>query len=399
MKILFITLSDMRDINVSGIYTDLVRNFIQHGHEMYVISPAERRTKGKTGMIESHKCKILKVRTGNIQKTNFIEKGISTVLLEKQLIFAAKKHLSDIKFDLVLYSTPPVTISGVVKYLKKRDNATTYLMLKDIFPQNAIDLGILKKNSMVHKYFVHKEKKLYSLSDYIGCTSPENIRFIRRNHPEMKNKLEICVNCMEPFGDFSARKLDEIRNKYKLPSDKRIFLYGGNLGKPQGVDFLMKCLKNTSDIKDILFLIVGAGTEKTKLENFIRNEHLENVKIFDYIPKAEFEMLTAACDIGLIFLNYKNTTPNTPSRLLSYLNASIPVLSVTDPSTDIGEIIDDGNFGWHCLSNDVKAYRKVIEEILLIENMEELKKNAHLYLLNHYTPDEAYRSIMQHFAE
>lgn len=401
MRILFITLSDIKDISSSGIYQDLLRCFAKETHEMYVISPSERRTCEKTRIIKCNDCTILKVKTGNIQKTNLIEKGISTVFLEKQLIRAVKKYFKTTHFDLVLYSTPPVTIAGVVSYVKKRDKAISYLMLKDIFPQNAVDLGLFKKNGIIYKYFRNKEKKLYEISDHIGCTSPENIRFIQRNNPNLDlKKLEICVNCMEPYGEIpNTEKIYEIRNEYSLPFNKKIFLYGGNLGKPQGIDFLINCLKSTVDIDNAYFLIVGAGTERDKIDDFIKTQQPPNVRLMDFLPQRKFECLAAACDVGMIFLNYKSTTPNTPSRLLAYTNAAIPVLAVTDPCTDVGKIIKDGKFGWHCLSNDVKSYRKLIEQILETNNWDELKTNSHKYLINNYTPEFAYKSVVQHMEE
>lgn len=178
-----------------------------------------------------------------------------------------------------------------------------------------------------------------------------------------------------------------------------MFLYGGNLGKPQGIDFLQECLNKTKDLKDAYFLIVGDGTERESLKKFIDNHKLENVRLLEYLPKDEFDRLTTACDVGMIFLNYLTTTPNTPSRLLAYTNAAIPVLAVTDPCTDVGKIIEEGKFGWSCLSNDVNKYYEEIRKIIAIEDMSELKANSYAYLLNHYIPEYAYNSIIQHFKE
>ena len=141
MKILFLTLDDIRSIDEYGIYQDLLRSFVRRGDEVYIVSPTERRNKERSGMLEG-KCKILKVRIGNTTKTNLLEKGISTLLLEPQFKGAIKRYLKDVKFDLVLYSTPPITLAGAIRYVKNRDGAKTYLMLKDIFPQNAVDMGI-----------------------------------------------------------------------------------------------------------------------------------------------------------------------------------------------------------------------------------------------------------------
>ncbi len=401
MNILFLTLLDFNSIDERNIYTDLLREFAKHGVNLYIISPVERRKSQETKVLKTDKATILKLKIGNTQKTSIIEKGISTVRLESQFIDGIRKYFSNVKFDLVIYSTPPITFCNAIMYVKKRDGAKSYLMLKDIFPQNAVDLGFFKKNSIFYKYFRSKEKKLYEISDYIGCTSPENIRFIQHNNPDLDlEKLEICVNCMEPYGKIPKKEtIYEIRSEYSLPHNKIVFLYGGNLGKPQGIDFLINCLESTVDINNAYFLIVGTGTERDKINDFIRTKKPENVRLMEFLPPNEFARLATACDVGMIFLNYRSTTPNTPSRLLAYTNAAIPVLAVTDPCTDVGKIIEEGKFGWHCLSNDVKSYRKLIEQILETNNWDELKTNSYKYLIDNYTPQFAYRSIAQHMEE
>lgn len=399
MKVLFLTIGRMESIEQHSIYPDLLRCFRDHGHQVYTVSTYERRQGKKTECIEEQGVNCLHVRIGNLTKCNMMEKGISTVMLKRQFIKAIKRYFSDIKFDLVLYSTPPVTIAGVVKYIKNRDGASTYLMLKDIFPQNAVDLKLIKKNGLIYKYFRGKEQKLYLISDYIGCTSPANIQFTLRNNPQISaDKVEICANCMEPYGDIpNKEKIKLIRKEYKLPIEKKIFLYGGNLGKPQGIEFLMKCLDKTRNLEDAFFLIIGSGTERKKLEQHIEYRKFKNVRLMDHMPKQEFDRLTTACDVGLIFLNYLCSTPNTPSRLLAYTNAAIPVLAVTDPITDVGQMIEEGGFGWHCLSNDIDQYYQIVLQILKTEDMESLRQNSHQYLLDNFTPNKGYESIIKHF--
>ena len=179
MNVIFLTLFDIRSYDEHNIYCDLLREFDKNGHNVYCISPVERRYKVKTHCEENGK--LLKLKIGNTQKTNIIEKGISTLLIQGQFVKAIKKYFKDVKFDLVLYSTPPITLGKAVKFIKKRDNAKSYLMLKDIFPQNAVDLGMMKKTglkSVLYKYFRKKEEKLYKMSDKIGCMSPANVEFL-----------------------------------------------------------------------------------------------------------------------------------------------------------------------------------------------------------------------------
>ena len=133
MNILFLTLLDFNSLSESNIYTDLLREFIRHNHKVSVVSPVEKRKNTETHMVDEENCRILKLKIGNTQKTNIIEKGISTVRIEPDFIKAIKKYFSDTRFDLVMYSTPPITFCGAIEYVKKRDHARTYPLPKGIF--------------------------------------------------------------------------------------------------------------------------------------------------------------------------------------------------------------------------------------------------------------------------
>lgn len=401
MNILFLTLIDFNTIDEPGIYQDLLREFAKHGHHLYVISPVERRNHQETKVIKSDKATILKLKIGNTQKTNIIEKGISTISIEPQFIAGIKKYFSDVKFDLVIYSTPPITFCNAIEYVKKRDGAKTYLLLKDIFPQNAVDIGMMSKNGikgLIYKIFRNKEKKLYRISDYIGCMSQANVDYLLKHNPEINpEKVEICPNSVEVV-DMSVDKKtrDEIRRKYDIPLDKKVFVYGGNLGKPQGIDFMIECLKSQEKNKEVYFLIVGDGTEYGKIETYVESDKPSNVRLMKRLPKEDYDNMVAACDVGMIFLDHRFTIPNFPSRLLSYMQAKIPVLAVTDPNTDIGKVIVDGGFGWWCESNDVQAFCSYIDIIIPNEKtpIAELEWN---YLINNYSSLKGYQISTNHF--
>ena len=165
MNILFLTLIDFNTIDEPGIYQDLLREFANKGHSVFVISPVEKRKQQETFLIETHNANILKLKIGNVQKSNTIEKGIATVCIEPQFIAGIKKYFSNVSFDLVMYSTPPITFCNAIEFVKKRDGAKTYLLLKDIFPQNAVDIGIMTTHGIkgvIYKAFRNKEKKLFT---------------------------------------------------------------------------------------------------------------------------------------------------------------------------------------------------------------------------------------------
>lgn len=385
MNVLFLTLLDFHTIAEHNIYTDLLREFMNQGHQVYTISPVERRTKQKTHVVEEKGSIILKLKIGNIQKTNVLEKGITTVTIESSYIKAIKKWFGTVRFDLVLYSTPPITFGRAVAYVKRRDKARTYLLLKDIFPQNAVDMGMLSKTGVkgeLYRYFRAKEKKLYEISDTIGCMSKANVEYVLAHNPEIRpSKVEIYPNCVEPV-DMSLTKeeREKIRKRYHIPNDKMVFVYGGNLGKPQGIDFLIECLCSQKENDRALFLIVGNGTEYQKIEESIVKNQLQNVRLMKRLPKEEYDLLIAACDVGMIFLDHRFTIPNFPSRLLGYMQARLPVLACTDPNTDIGEVIVNGGFGWWCESDRIDKFLSLLNIILYDENLIEMGEKGFIYL-------------------
>jgi len=397
MNVLFLTLLSFDSLQERTIYTDLLREFVKNGHQVYAISPVEKRQNQKTHIIKEENATILRLQIGNTQKTNIIEKGISTVMIEPTFRKAIGKYFSDVKFDLVLYSTPPITLVSAIEYVKKRDGAKTYLLLKDIFPQNAVDIGIMSKSGakgLLYKHFRRQEKKLYRISDRIGCMSQANVDYVIKHNPEVDPTIvEVCPNSIDVIDksvDPETRKT--IREKYGIPLDKKVFVYGGNLGKPQGIPFLIECLKKCKKIEEAYFLIVGDGTEYHLLSDYVEKEKPKHVKLMKRLPKEDYDTMVGACDVGLIFLDHRFTIPNFPSRLLAYIQAKLPVLAVTDPNTDIGKVIVDGGFGWWCESNDSDEVMKTVE-LVESQNLSQLKVEAYNYLLEKYSTKQSYKMI------
>ena len=151
----------------------------------------------------------------------------------------------------------------------------------------------------------------------------------------------------------------------------------------------MKCQeKNT----DVFFLIVGDGTEFGKIEAYVNSDKPSNVKLMKRLPKEDYDKMVGACDVGMIFLDHRFTIPNFPSRLLSYMQAKIPVLAVTDPNTDIGKVIVDGGFGWWCESDDVEAF---VSTVSSVECEYELGAIAFENLKHNYSAHSGYNVIMR----
>lgn len=398
-------MSQTRSIEKRDIYSDLMRKFRNEGHYVTIVSPRARRTGISTNLGESDGVRLLGVRTLNLTQTNVVEKGIGQILVESQFKKAIKKYLGNVKFDLILYSTPPITLMGVVKYLKnKNPHAVSYLLLKDIFPQNAVDIGMFGKNSVFFKYFRRKEVALYRQSDYIGCMSPANVEFVLKHNPEVApskvevapNSLELSVESLESVDSGELKVMrDQVRLKYGLPLDKPVFIYGGNLGKPQGIPFLVKCLDANKNRTDCHFVVVGSGTEKHLIQEWYDANRPSNATVLQFLPKEDYDILVQTCDVGLIFLDHRFTIPNFPSRLLSYLEYKMPVICATDPNCDMGPIAEANGFGYWCESNAVGGFSNCVDRVLH-SDIEAMGEMGYQFLCNNYRIENTYDTIMKH---
>lgn len=398
MNVLFLTISRITDIATPGIYTDLMRKFRDEGHDVYIASPRERRFAMDSGVSDVDGVKILGVKTLNLQKTNVVEKGIGTILLEGAFKRAIKRYWGDVKFDLVLYSTPPITFTRVVSFIKRRNpGVVSYLLLKDIFPQNAVDLGMFSARSLFYAYFRRKERKMYGVSDYIGCMSPANVRYVVEHNPEIDPRIvEIAPNSYDiPMRNISSAERDSIRERFGLPLDKPIFIYGGNMGKPQGIPFLIECLKAVAERDDCHFVVVGDGTEYPKLRAWVDKAQPKAVSLHKTLPKQEYDALTASCDVGLIFLDYRFTIPNYPSRLLPYLMERKPIIAATDLSCDTGTLAEEHGYGYWCPSNSVVHFVESVEK-MLNSDLTAMGECGYRFYLDNYTTNHTYNAIVKH---
>lgn len=395
MNILFLTMNPFSSIDMHNIYSDLMKVFVSHGHRPYIVTPREKRMGEQTELVDYVDYSILKVRIGNTSDVSFIEKGISTVMLESQFKKAVKLYLSDIHFDLILYSTPPITLAGVVKGLKRKYKAKTYLMLKDIFPQNAIDIQLFSASSPIAKYFRRKEQLLYEMSDKIGCMSPANVEYVLRHNPEIpKDKVEILPNAIipNPLVDRETAK-KTVRERYNIPNEAITLLFGGNLGKPQGIPFLLDCMKAVKDRKDFYFIVCGFGGEYHLLESFVKEEVPSNLLLINGLPKKEYDQLASGCDVGLIFLDHRFTIPNYPSRILSYMENATPIICATDPNTDVGKMVEENKIGFACESNSVSAFVGCLEQMKMADR-EEMGNRARELCSSLFSVEDCYHRIM-----
>lgn len=392
MNILYIASVFPRETESSNLYTDLATE-IAKKHNVTVVVSEEKKKIEKAEINIERGIRVLRVRVGNMYSVSYIEKGITFITMQRKMKKAINKYLSSDVYDLILFMAPPVTLGNVVKYAMKKYNAKSYLMQKDIFPQNSLDLEIMSKRNPIYYYFRYKEKKLYDIASVIGCMSNRNIEYLLEHNKNLKRqKLELFPNTIT-LKDIKDSQ-QSIRKKYNIGKDKILAVYGGNFGRPQGIDFILKVLNEYKNDKRVIFFFSGKGTEKEKLYKYIKDNDLKNIITQDYIPREEYEKLLKEADIGLIFLDYRFTIPNIPSRTLSYFEYSIPIMAATDKNTDYKELIENTKSGLWCESNNLEGFKRNFN--FLIENKDKRKimgKNGRKYLEENLTTEKSIKIL------
>jgi len=389
VRILYISTSFPEPNKGATIYTDLAEVLHESGHEITVAVSEQAKNKKVTGIKLERGFKVLRIATGNYYDVGLIEKGITTLRIPILMKKGISKYLGDCEFDMILFEAPPVTNAGLVAWAKKKFNCPAYLMLKDILPQNAVDIGIMKNKGLIYRYFTVKERKLYETADYIGCMSKANIEYIIRNNPWLDpNKVELFPNTKKIVSEIPDIK-GEMRKRYNIPENSCVFLFGGNMGKPQYVELLCEAVKSCKNNNNIFFLFVGRGTERYKIEHTIKEFHIKNALVIENLPRDEYEQITRECDVGLVILDPRFTIPNYPSRILSYMEYAKPVLAATDKVSDIKELISEADCGEWVWSGDTEGFIEKIKEMAASNDLSVKGYNGRKYLEKHFRIEDS----------
>ena len=374
-----------------SMYNSLAEQFKRNGHNITVVASSVNNS---TGIRNEGGFNVLRVKTLSLFRVHPYLKGIANLLIGKQFGRAIKAHLGDKSFDLIVTPTPPITLTFLTSRLKRKFKATTYLILRDIFPQNAIDIGLLTKWNPIYYFFRFAEKHLYRNIDHIGCMTFGNIRYLIEKNPSLDvSKIHLLPNwnkCSEIKGEDNS----DIIEKHGL-KDKFIAIFGGNIGLPQKVENIIELAKIHLDKKDLFFIIVGRGTQKAILMHLAKENKLTNLLFIDHLKREEYEKYVKLSNIGLISLNENFTIPNIPSRTLSYYNYKLPVFAIVDKVTDYPEMLEVDKSGLSCICGDFESYKEKFDKLYYNKELRcEMGENGYKALVSKYNPESAYNTIM-----
>jgi len=368
MKLLLVADSYPPEIcAVSSLMNELALSLVDRGHKISVLTckPQNRVKEGTEHnyslVSNENNVTVIRVPIPKIHANSLVTRGINTVLLPSVLYSRTPKTIRYDNYDGIIVYSPPVSLGLAAKKIAVLNDAPMILMLRDIFPQNAIDLGILK-SKLVIKYFEHVERKLYEASDYILAQSYENRQFLCERKQLDEGKVGVLYNWVDS-SKYYRNETTNFRDKFRLDG-KKVCVFAGTIGPSQGLEKLLSVARLVGD-NDVLFLFVGNGREKDNLMKKAKSMQLTNVRFEDYVEPDEYPSLLKSVQLGLVSLSENNHTPIVPGKLLGYMAAGIPIMAfLNKESTDTMRIIDESGCGEYVTDGDIDTFSKKMRVML-----------------------------------
>jgi len=369
---------------------DLAQELLQLGHEPIIITPSEDLHKACISEtidgIQVFRLSTLKtINVGNIKR------GINEILLPFIILYRIRKSNFPIKeLNAIVWYSPTIFFGPVVKFLKSSSNCPSYLILRDIFPEWTLDLGILKKGPI---YYLFKlvAKYQYSVADIIGVQTSSNLKYLEGWAKKPNRKLEVLNNWLS----LAHSQKTNISLTDTCLNGRKIFIYIGNMGIAQGMDILIDLAESMKNRRDVGFLFVGRGTEVENLQTSVADKKLDNILFYNEIDSKEIPSLLGMCHIGLIALDPRHKSHNIPGKFLTYMQAGLPVLARINGGTDLVDLIKDENVGRVYIGNEVDDFRNLAEELIDNENdLKAMSERGHFLSQKMFSSNHAAKQIV-----
>lgn len=319
---------------------DLAVEMFRAGHSTVVIVPT-------VGLLEMWTTEtvdgvvLLRIRAPKTRDIGYVRRTFNELSLPFLMVLRLRKTpFAHMRWDVVAWYSPTIFFGPFVWYLKLISGCTTYLILRDIFPEWTLDLGLMRKG-FAYAFFKAIANIQYAVADVIGVQTKSNLTYldaIRRHHGK---RIEVLHNWQTPTPDIGTT----IQVASTPLAGRKIAVYIGNMGIAQGIDVFIDLAKSLEYRKDFGFLFVGRGSEVTRLKGKVMVSGLTNILFYDEVDSREMPGLLSQCFIGLIALDPRHKSHNIPGKFLTYLIAGLPVLACVNHGTDLMKLINDEQVG------------------------------------------------------
>lgn len=368
---------------------DLSREFARQGHELTVMLPAADQD--QPWLIESFDgAQLLRLKSPKTKDINYLRRTLGEFLMPFFMLRNLRKSpLASTRWDGVVWYSPSIFHGPLAKYLKTASNCKAYLIVRDIFPEWAVDMGLMGRG-LPYRFFSRVARYQYAVADVIGVQTPGNKTFFK-DWEKTGRSLEVLQNWLANAPDRGC----SISVAKTSLAGRKIGVYAGNMGVAQGIDILLDLAESLQKREDIGFLFVGRGSEASRLTAEAKARNLDNVLFLNEIHPDEISGLYTQCQIGLVSLDPRHKTHNIPGKFLTYMQSGLPVLANINTGNDLAEIIRQENVGRVSEDGTLETLERMalelIEDINVDIKMGERCRNLYERL---FSPETAVHQIV-----
>jgi len=338
---------------------DLSFEFVRQGHSvtMMVASPEL----SVPCLIEDwNGVQVVRLKTPRTKDIDYIRRTIGEFLMPFSMLRNLRKSpLRNEKWDGIVWYSPTIFLGPIAKSLKQSGSCRSYLIIRDIFPEWAVDMGLMSKG-LPYCFFKTIANYQYSVADVIGVQSFGNLAYFKEWEAKHERRSEVLQNWLADAPDEGC----SITVRNTSLSGRHVFVYAGNMGVAQGMGILLDLAEKLKSRKDIGFLFVGRGRDAQLLRDEATARKLDNVLFHEEIDPSEIPGLYAQCHIGLVALDPRHKTHNIPGKFLTYMQSGLPVLAAINPGNDLENLINSERVGLVCTDSSVQTLMHLAEQLV-----------------------------------
>ncbi len=365
---------------------DLSREFARQGHALTVLLP----TVGLSTPWQQEDfdgVQVLRLRAPKTKDINYVSRTINEFLMPFAMLRNLRKSpLAQQRWDGVVWYAPSIFHGPLASALKKASACKGYLIIRDIFPEWAVDMGLMGRG-LPYKFFKAVANYQYSVADVIGIQTQGNQAYFA-DRPGCK--VEVLQNWLADAPDVGC----SVQVAGGKLAGRTIFVYAGNMGVAQGMGVLLDLAERLRSRTDIGFLFVGRGSDAQQLRQDAEQRGLDNVEFHDEIDPTEIPGLYAQCHVGVVALDPRHKTHNIPGKFLSYMQSGLPVLATINAGNDLASLIQSERVGQVCIDNSVDTLQR-LAQALVQELAEDTAMSARCKALSArlFSPEVAVKQI------
>ncbi|MDR3399326.1 MAG: glycosyltransferase family 4 protein [Pandoraea sp.] len=338
---------------------DLSREFARQGHVLTVLLPATEQTESWK-LENADGVQVLRLKAPRTKDIGYVRRTLAEFAMPFAMLRQLRKSpLANERWDGVVWYAPSIFHGPLASELKKSSGCKGYLIIRDIFPEWAVDMGLMGRG-LPYRLFDAVARYQYSVADVIGVQTPGNQKYFERWIGQRGRRLEVLQNWL----DHPASLRCSIRIDETSLAGRKVLVYAGNMGVAQGMDILLDLAEKLRIRSDVGFLFVGRGSDAARLRQATQTRRLDNVVFFDEIHPDEIPDLYAQCSAGIVALDPRHKSHNIPGKFLTYMQSGLPVLANVNAGNDLAQLIRKEQVGQVCESHSVEDLLQLTDALL-----------------------------------